>query len=69
LLKEELCTLYSSPNIIRIIKSRRVGCAGHVAGMQMKRSASRVLVGKPEKDQWEDLEINKMVALKCILRT
>jgi hypothetical protein len=30
---EELCDLYSSPSIIRIIKSRRMRCAGHVARM------------------------------------
>jgi hypothetical protein len=42
---EELQNLYSSPNIIRIMKSRR---AGHVARMGEKRNANRLLVGKPE---------------------
>jgi hypothetical protein len=45
---EELRDLYSSPSIIRIIKSMRMGWAGHVARMGEKRNAYRVLVGKPE---------------------
>jgi hypothetical protein len=48
LLKEELRDLYSSPSIIRIIKSRRMTWAGHVARMGEKRNANRLLVGKPE---------------------
>jgi hypothetical protein len=36
---EELCDLYSSPSIIRIIKSRRMRLAGHVARMGEKRNA------------------------------
>jgi hypothetical protein len=46
--KEELHDLYSSPSIIRIIKSRRMRWAGHVARMREKRDAYRLLVGKPE---------------------
>jgi hypothetical protein len=38
LLKEELCELYSSPSIIRIIKSRRMRWADHVARMEEKRN-------------------------------
>jgi hypothetical protein len=45
---EELRDLYSSPSIIRIIKSRRMRWAGHVARMGAKRNAYRLLVGKPE---------------------
>jgi hypothetical protein len=45
---EELHKLYSSPRIIRMIKSRRVRWAGHVAQMGEKRNAYRILVGKPE---------------------
>jgi hypothetical protein len=45
---EELCDLYSSPSIIRIIKSRRMRWAGHVARMGEKRNAYRLLVGNPE---------------------
>jgi hypothetical protein len=44
---EELRDLYSSPSIIRIIKSRRMRLAGHVARME-KRNAYKLLVGKPE---------------------
>jgi hypothetical protein len=45
---EKLRDLYSSPSIIRIIKSRRMRWAGHVARMGEKRSAYRLLVGNPE---------------------
>ena len=45
---EELNDLYSSPNIVRLIKSRRMGCAGHVARMEEGRDVHKVLVGKPE---------------------
>jgi hypothetical protein len=45
---KELYTLYSSPNIIRVIKSRRLRWAKHVASMGERRGAHRVLVGKPE---------------------
>jgi hypothetical protein len=45
---KELHDLYPSPSIIRIIKSRRMRWAGHVALMGEKRNAYRLLVGKPE---------------------
>jgi hypothetical protein len=45
---EELHNLYSSPSIIRVIKSRRTRWAGHVARMGEKRNAYRILVGKTE---------------------
>ena len=44
----ESYTMYSSPNIIRSLKSRRLRWAGHVARMEQSRNAYRVLVGKPE---------------------
>ena len=58
----ELHALYSSPNIIRNLKSRQVRWAGHVARMEQSRNAYRVLVGKPEgkrplgrpRRRWED---------------
>jgi len=45
---EELNDLCSSPNIIRVIKSRRTRWAGHVVRVGEKRSLYRVLVGNPE---------------------
>jgi hypothetical protein len=45
---KDLHNLYSSPNIIRMIKSRRMRWAGHVARMGVTRNAYRILVGKPE---------------------
>jgi hypothetical protein len=48
LYNEELHNLYSSPIIIRMIKSRRMGWAGHVARMGKKRNVYSLLVGKPE---------------------
>jgi hypothetical protein len=59
---EELIDLYSSPNIVRVIKSRRMRWAGHVARIGERRGAYRVLVGKPEgrrplgrpRRRWED---------------
>jgi hypothetical protein len=45
---EELYDLYSSPNIIRVIKSRRMRWRRHVARIGEKRGAYRILVGRPE---------------------
>ena len=45
---EELNDLYCSPNIVRVIKWRRMRCPGHVARMGEERGAYRVLVGKPK---------------------
>jgi hypothetical protein len=45
---EELNDLYSSPNIVRVIKSRRMRWVGHVARMGELKGVYRVLVGKPE---------------------
>ena len=45
---EELNDLYSSPNIVWVIKSKRMRWAGHVARMGEERGVYRVLVGKPE---------------------
>jgi len=58
----ELNNLYSSPNIVRVIKSRRMRWAGHVARMGEGKGVYRVLVGKPEgrrplgrpRRRWED---------------
>jgi len=59
---EELNNLYSSPNIVRVIKSRRMRWAGHVARIGEGRGVYMVLVGKPEgrrplgrpRRRWED---------------
>jgi hypothetical protein len=48
LYNEELHYLYSSPSIIRMIKSRRLRWVGNVARMGEKRNAYRILVGMPE---------------------
>ena len=44
---EELHSLYRLPNIVRVIKSRILRWAGHVARMEEARSAFNILVGKP----------------------
>jgi hypothetical protein len=46
--KEELSDLYSLPNIVRVIKWRRMRWAGHVARRGEGRGAYRILVGRPE---------------------
>jgi hypothetical protein len=59
---EELHKLYSSPDIIRQVKSRRMRWAGHVARMGKERKVYKILVGKPEgkrplgrpRRRWED---------------
>jgi hypothetical protein len=45
---EELSDLYSLPNIVRVVKSRRLRWVGHVACMGEGRGVHRVLVGKPK---------------------
>jgi hypothetical protein len=45
---DELHSLYSSPNIVRVTESRRIRWAGHVARMGEGRGVYRVLVGRPE---------------------
>ena len=59
---EELNELYSLPNIVRVIKLRRMRWAGHIESMGERRVVYRVLVGKPEgkrplgrpRRRWED---------------
>jgi len=59
---EELNDLYCSSNIVRVIKSRRIRWAGHVARMGERNGVYKVLVGKPEgkrplgrpRRRWED---------------
>ena len=59
---KELSDAYSLPNIVRMIKSRRMSLAGHVARMRESRDVYKVLMGKPEgqrplgrpRRRWED---------------
>jgi hypothetical protein len=48
LFNEELNDLYSSPNIVRVIKLGRIRWAGHIAGMGESRGVYSALLGKPE---------------------
>jgi hypothetical protein len=61
--------VYSSPNLVQVIKLSRIRWVGHVANMRERRSVYRVLVVKPEgmrplgrpRRRWEDI-------LRCIFR-
>jgi hypothetical protein len=62
---DEFHSLYSSPNIDRVIKSRRLKWAGHVAHMGEGRSVYRVLVGRLKvRDHWEDIGIGGRITLR-----
>ena len=64
LLNEELNELYSLPNIVRVVKSRRMRWAGHVARMGEDRGVHRVLVGTPEgKSHWGDQDVDGSIVL------
>jgi len=66
---EELNDLYSSPNIVRVIKLRRMRWVGHVACMCEERGVYRVLVGKPEgKNHWGNLGVDGWIILGWISR-
>ena len=61
---EELNDLFSSPNIVRVIKTRRMGWAGHVTRMGEKRGVYRVLLGnRREGDHWGDLGVDGRIIL------
>jgi hypothetical protein len=70
---EELNVLYSSPNIVRVIKSRRMRWAGHAACMGEKRGVCRVLVGKYEgkrllgrpRHSWEEIIKMDLQEVRC----
>jgi hypothetical protein len=62
---DELHTLYSSPNIIRVIKSRRMRLAGHVARMREGRGVFTGfwLEGPKVRDHWKDLGVGGRITL------
>jgi hypothetical protein len=66
---EELNGLYSVPSIVRVIKSRRMRWAGHVARMGEGRGVYRVLVGKPEgKRPWGEPGVDGRIMLGWIFQ-
>ena len=66
---EELNDLYSSSNIARVIKLRRMRWTGHVARMGEKRGVYRILLGKPEeRNHWGDLGTDGWIILGWICR-
>ena len=66
---QELSDLYSLPNIVRVVKSRRTRWAGHVARMGQRRGVNRVLVGKlKERDRLRDPGIDGRIILRWIIR-
>jgi hypothetical protein len=66
---EELHNLYFSPSIIRMIKSRRMRWAGHVARLGVKRNAFRISEEiQKERDYLEDQDVGWWTILKLILK-
>jgi hypothetical protein len=65
---EELNDLYSSPNIMRMMKSRRMGWDGHVARVEERRGVYRVWCGNLEGDHLEDLGVDGRIILKLIMK-
>jgi hypothetical protein len=66
---EELNYLYSSPVIVRVVKSRRIRLAGHVTRIGEKRSVYRVLMGKSEgKNSLGSPGIDSRIILKWLFR-
>ena len=66
---EALNDLYCSPNIVRVIKSRRMRWAGHVARIGERRGVYGVLVGKPEgKKQLEEPGVDGRILLRWVFR-
>jgi hypothetical protein len=65
---KELHNLYSSPNIIKMIKTGMIRCAGHVARKGEMRNAYKVWLGILKGgDRLEDLGVYGRIILKCIL--
>jgi hypothetical protein len=65
---DELHNLYSSPNIVRVIKSRRMRWAGHVARMGRGEAFTGFWLGGPKvRDHWEDLGVGGSITLRWTL--
>jgi hypothetical protein len=65
---DELHSLYSSPNIVRVIKSKRMGWAGHVARMGRGEVFTGFWLGGPKpRDHWEDLGLGGRITLRWTL--
>jgi hypothetical protein len=61
---DELHSLYSSPNIVRVIKPRKMTWTGHVARMGMGELFTGFWLGSPkERDHWEDLGAGRRITL------
>jgi len=65
---EELNDLYSSPNIVRVIKLRRMRWAGHVARMAEERGCIESCWGNRRGDHWGDLGVDGWIILGWISR-
>jgi hypothetical protein len=63
---DELHSLYSSPNIVKVIKSRRMRWTGHVTRMEVGRDVYRVLVVRDPKgrDHWEEVGVGGRITLR-----
>jgi hypothetical protein len=65
----EFHSLYSTPNIVKVIKARRMRWAVHVTCIGEGRGVYSILVGRPKgKDHWEDLGIGGRITLRWTLR-
>ena len=70
---EEINDLYCSLNIVRVIKTRKMRWAGHVARVRERRGVYRVLLGKPEgkrsfgrpRSRWEDNIKTDLLEVGC----
>jgi hypothetical protein len=65
---DELRSLYSSPNIVRVIKSTRMRWAGHVAHMGRGEVFTGFWLGGPKlRDHWKNLGVGGKITLRCTL--
>ena len=65
---DELTSLYSSPNIVRVIKSRRMRWAGHVARMEGEVCTRFWWWNLREREHWEDRDVDGRIILRWIFR-